>query len=191
MSSTRRYIGPVILAEDIVEETKSRHVTIYKNEVYKDIDLVTFKHVDGSLMTDLRARNAISSDIGEGVDRALISRFVEFRDAQLRTKFRFALAEQYAEHADDDITLDENTYEYYFDVPEQFNDSMLKPMAEHIHRFLVYGALYDWFNQFGMLQQAQVYEKNLKNIEDELASMMQGPSIVKKPLQPFGPAKPM
>ncbi len=181
------YVGPVILAGEEKEETKQRTVTIYKNKVYKDIDLLTYKHVDGSGIPDNQVRNARSSDTNESVDGAVISRNVEFRDAQLRRNLCSVLNDSVSLSADDGITLDSETYVYDFNLPVDFNDNTLKPLAEFIHRYLVYGALYDWYVQFGMFQQAEAYGSKLSEIEDQLESIARGPSIAKKPLQPFGP----
>lgn len=185
---TRRYIGPVILAEEVKEPTKERTVEIYKNEVYKDIDLYTYKHVDAREDLGNQSGNAISSDASEDVDAAVIARYVEFRDAELRTKLQYALAEHTNDYADDDLTLEDNKYHYYFRVSESFNDNVLKPLAEYIHRYLVWGALFDWYSQFGM-NQAAVYGTQLDGYLSKINSILRGPSIVKRPMQPFGPAE--
>ena len=182
------YIQPIILADDTSVTTKTRTVEIYKNEVYKDIDLYTHKHVDAREEFGLRTQNAVSSDVSEDVDGAVIARYVEFRDAQLRNRLQFALAEESSSYADDDITLEDNKYHYIFNVPKSFNDNTLRALAEFIHRFLVFGALYDWYSQFGM-SQAAVYGSQLDEIEEQINSILRGPSIVKRPMQPFGPAE--
>lgn len=73
-------------------------------------------------------------------------------------------------------------------IPESMDDTVLRPLAEYIHRFLVFGALYDWYSQFGMAQ-AAVYGSQLDEIEAGLDDILRGGSIVKRPLQPFGPAE--
>lgn len=185
----------VILADfsdPYVQQTKRRRVDIFKNEVYKDIDLYTHKHVDASqTITENRARNAVSSDTHEDVDSAVIARLVEFRDAQLRRRIRFALAPWEQEFAADPLTLEDNRYHYYLSVPVEFDDNNLEPLAEYIHRFLVFGALCDWYGQMGMQQQASYYGSQMEQLEDDIASALRGPSIVKRPLQPFGPAQKM
>lgn len=169
---------------------KTRTIPIYKNEVYKDIDLYTHKYVDGSDIGDLRIRNAVSSDSTEAVDGTLISRYVEFRDAQLRSRMRTALVETEADGADNDLAAEEGAYVYALSLPEEFDDNLLKPLAEYIHRYLVFGTLYDWYAQFGM-RQATVYGEMLDGLEAKINSIVRGPSIHKRPMQPFGPAKPL
>lgn len=183
----------VILAiNDLVSEEseakKERKVEIYKNEVYKDIDLYTHKHVEGSGSQDLRSRNAVSSDNSEDVDGSVIARYVEFWDAKLRKRIKFALADMTQEYSDDDLTLDDHMYRYRFLLPESFNDNTLRPLAEYIHRFLVWGGLFDWYSQFGS-PQAAVYGSKLEELEDDIASLLRAPAVVKRPMQPFGPAR--
>lgn len=184
----------VVLAEmnEPVRKTKQRDVAVSKELVFKDIDLLTHKHVDGSEQPDKRVANAVSSDFSEDVDGAVLARYVEFRDAQLRRKVAFALQGLYQEKATDRLTLDEGYYHYHFTVAEEFNDELLRPIAEYIHRFLVYGALYDWFAQFpGKESQARFYGKQVEDLEDDIASALRGPCVTKRWLQPFGPAQRM
>ena len=182
-------IGPVLIVNEPPDPPKKlRKVEVFKNEVYKDIDLYTHKHVDAREDMGIRSGNAVSSDVTEKVDGAVISRYVEFRDAQLRAKVQFALVDRVQEHATDEISLDDNMYRYWFELPEEFDDNALRPLAEYIHRFLVWGALYDWYSQFGMAQ-ATVYGSRLNELEEQIKSLLRGKNIVKRPLQPFGPAK--
>lgn len=184
-------MNPVLIINDPPAPVKKeRLVEIFKNNVFKDIELYTFKHVDGSGVQDNKVNNAVSADNSEDVDGAIIARNVEFRDAQLRRKLRFALAPKEQESATDEITLVDGKYTYHLLLPELFKDSTLRALAEYMHRFLVFGALYDWYAQFGM-QQANVYGAQLKEIEQTISDMLKEPTIAKKPLQPFGPANKM
>lgn len=183
-----RYVEPIILAEEYTEPTKERTVTVYKNEVYKDIDLYTHKHVDASESQNQQARNAVSSDSSEDVDSAVIARYVAFRDAYLRSKIQFALSDKVQVHAADPITLEDNRFIYDLALPMAFNDNTLRPLAEFFHRFLVFGALYDWYSQFGMAQQASYYARQMDSLEETINSALRGSSVVKRPMQPFGPA---
>ncbi|MBR5660598.1 MAG: hypothetical protein IKW99_03515 [Bacteroidales bacterium] len=179
----------VILAIDNDTEAprKERVVEIYKNEVYKDVDLVTYKHVEGNAVPNPESRNAIASDVSEDMDGAVIVRYVEFRDAILRRRLQSVLVERTQDYADDDLNLDDHKYRYRFSLPETFNDNLMEPLAEHIHRFLVWGALYDWYSQFGM-PQAGVYGSQLDKLEEDISSILRSPSLAKRPMQPFGPA---
>lgn len=188
MSSNGHYVGPVLLASDVEKANKLRVITINKNTVFKDIDLYTHKHVDAREELGPRSGNAISSDATEAVDATVLARYVEMRNSQLRMVLQFALEDVTAESADDEIKMQEPVYVYRFIVPDNFNDNTLRPIAEYIHRFLVFGALYDWYAQFGM-SQAAVYEKAVDGLEEKIISALRGPSIVKRPMQPFGPAE--
>lgn len=178
----------VQLAPDEEPKTKRRSVRISKAEVFKDIDLYTHKTVDGSQLQDPRQRNAIQSDVSEGVDGAVLARHVEFRNAQLRARIQFALVDNEQVVANDELGLNDAYYFFHFEVTNDFKDIMLRPLAEYIHRFLVFGALYDWYAQFDM-NQAGYYGKMASDAQDEIGSILAGPAIVKRPLQPFGPAE--
>ena len=171
-------------------DTEKKVVEIYKGEVYKDIELHTFKKVDASGNPDQTVRNAVSADNAEHTDGSVSSRSVEFRDAQLRTKLRFAIAEEDRDYADDDIDQADHMYRYCFNVPVDFNDSTLRSVAEYIHRFLVWGTLYDWYMMMGDMGQAQAYGSQLDDLVDKISSLLRGRSIQKRPMQPFGPRKP-
>lgn len=185
-----RTIRPVIIIrDDEKQDKKIRKVDIYKQAVYDDIDLLTHKNVDGSEEPDLRIRNAVSSDSSERVDGAVIARYVSYRDAKLRLRFRYALAKFGRDTANDVLTLDEGIYRYLFKVPVELEDIVLEPLAQYIHRYLVWGALYDWYVQFGRTQQASAYGSQLEALEEDMDELLRGPSIVKRPMQPFGPAE--
>lgn len=186
------YIQPIILWEDAEKEKKSRTIDIYKSEVFKDIDLYTHKHVDAREDMGVRSSNAVSSDTSEIVDHAVIDRYVKFRDSKLRIKMQSVLQNPEAEGADDILPEDDNIFHYYLQVNDTVRDNVLNPLAEYIHRFLVFGALFDWYNLFGDLgsqRLAQNYKIQADEAEDAITGILRGPSIVKKPLQPFGPAE--
>lgn len=182
------HIDPVILWEEEQQATKLRTITIYKSKVHKDIELHTHKYVDAASMQDVVAKNAVEADAEERIDAALITSYVDYRDAILRDHLQHCLVEEEVESADNSSERDSDTYVYSFTVPQGFHDTSLKPLAKFIHRYLLYGSLCDWYSQTGN-QQASVYEKGLQRLEDLIDSTLRGPSIVKRPLQPFGPAK--
>jgi hypothetical protein len=186
------YIQPVILWEDAEAAKKARTILIYKSEVFKDIDLYTHKHVDAREDMGPRSSNAVSSDTSETVDHAVIDRYVKFRDSQLRVKMQSVLLNPEAEGADDILPEDDNIFYYNLEVNDTVRDNVLNPLAEYIHRFLVFGALYDWYSMFGDLASqrlAQNYKQQADDAEDLISGILRGPSIAKRPMQPFGPAE--
>lgn len=174
------------IVTDPASEKKRRKIVIIKQEVYKDVELFSYKHTEAAVDSPAKRTNAISADTTENLDGAVIARYVEFRNAQLRRIMGHALIGMDGLGADDVIGLDE-IFAYNLELPSGFKDTMLRPLAEYIHRFLVWGALYDWYSQFG-LPQAAVYGSELDQIEEDINSILRGPSIVKRPMQPFGPA---
>ena len=169
-------------------QTKLRKVTVYKREVYEDIEMFTYKHVEGSQIEGAERRNATSADTTEALDGRIVVRLVSFRDAQLRKLMPFAMAKRKDLGADDVNDLDDDRYHYWLKLPEDWDDNLLEPLAQYFHRFLVWGALYDWYGQLGN-PQANFFAKDLETLEAEIDNTLRTPSICKKPLQPFGPAK--
>ena len=167
---------------------KLRKITVYKREVFEDIEMFTYKHVESSDMQGAEKRNAVSADTTEGLDGKIIIRLVEFRDAQLRKLIPFALAKKTDFGADDVMTLQDDRYHYWLKLPEEFDDNLLESVAEYFHRFLVWGALYDWYGMMGNAQ-ANFFKNDLDKLEDEIRDTLRKPSLAKRPMQPFGPAK--
>lgn len=180
---------PIVIINNTEPVKKSRLVEIYKNNVFKDIDLRTYKNAEANPDREVRANNAIASDVSEDMDGSVVARFVELRDAELRKRLQHSLAPTDTEYATDEITLEDNKYRYQFVVTESFKDNTLRSLAEHIHWYLVYGALYDWYGEMGMMQQAGFYQSKMDTFENSIDSLLRGPSIAKRPLQPFGPAQ--
>lgn len=170
------------------EATKTRKVTIHKEAVYITIDAHTYKYVDANPTGVLRQENAAASDKNEKLDRRIMVELVEFRDAKLRTLLQTRLKKVEVEAADD-IPGPDGYFFYVFDMPETYNDTLLDPLGTFIHRYLAFGALYDWYMGLGRGNQAAYYKVQLDELEREITSNFRGPSVAKRPLQPFGPAK--
>jgi hypothetical protein len=166
---------------------KPRKVVIIKQKVYEDVETHTYKYTEAAQLQSRKAENAISADTTETLDGASIARFVQFREAQLRRDFQKYMPEGNTFETDDMLDLD-NCYVFWFMLPTEFKDSLLRSLTEYVHRFLVFGALYDWYRQLGMLQQAAAYKQDLDDLEADIKAMLMVPSRAKKPLQPFGPA---
>lgn len=182
---------PVIIIDDNDQAapTKERQITIYKQKVYEDIDAETYKYSEARPEMAPQQSNATASDSAERLDGHILARHVEFRDARLRRRLQKFLDDS-AEvtTADDQMVLDA-TFVYNFILSMAFKDSLLEVLKNYIHRYLVRGALFDWYGvSLGINQNA---EAELRDLEESIVSMVSVPSITKRPLQPFGPAKKM
>lgn len=173
-------------------ETKKKdaNIDILKSAVYKDIESATYKHTEGNQKIDEKIANERSADTAEGFDANIVSRHVAFRDAELRRHLRFALKneDEGTTTSNDRVPLEEAKFEYHLSVPESFNDSTRDAVAQYIHRYLLWGALCDWYGQFGMLQQSAFYESKLPGLLSEIKNLLRSENYLKKPMQPFGPA---
>ena len=178
---------PILILNEEAPVMKERDINIHKDEVYKDVDRATFKYTETSV-PELHQKDAVSSDTNERLDRAIVERKLSLRDAKLRVLLQRHLRSGRTTVASNTIE-DRDVLQYHLLLREEFNDNLLQPVAEFIHQYLVYGILFDWYSDMGMAQAAS-YGTQLSSIENEIKSLLFGPSIVKRPMQPFGPAKP-
>lgn len=179
-----------IIGEEQEDPRKPRRVIIIKQQVYQDVEAHTYKYTEAAQLQSVKQENSISADTTETLDGASIARFVEFRNAKLRKALQSYMPEE--EHFEADDTLDlENCFVFWFNLPLEFKDSLLRALTEYIHRFLVWGALYDWYRQLGLQAQAAAYKTDMDELEAEIKGFLRVPSRAKKPLQPFGPAHKM
>lgn len=168
---------------------KTATITIYKAYVLYDIDSLTFKRVDGEMsdQTD-RVRNALSSDSEEELDKVMLHRYMEGRDATLRTKLAFCLVSDEADslEVDNNPSMDSPSFVYKLNVPDHFNAEIVKALSQKIHNYLVDGTAYDWYSRQGTAY--AVGQTELDDMLKKIASSLRK-SFVYRPLQPFGPAK--
>ena len=170
------------------EQRKVRLVTISRQQVLDELEKRTFKFVDASEAGgDNRQGAAVSADGENRVDAAILARNMEYRDAKIRNLIRHSLADCVDTAADNYLDPDKY-FQYYLNVPVSFLDGDLATIKTFIHRYLIVGSLYDWYADEG-LAQAQKYEKDILAVEADLDNILRRPSIEKKPMQPFGPAK--
>lgn len=166
---------------------KEKTITIYKQNVYKEVDAKSYKYAEARPDMAPQQGNAVATDTTERLDSHVIARNVEFRDAELRRLLSFALKDDAGVDATNDNLILEETFVYNLEVYPEFKDALVAPLTKYIHRYLVCGALYDWYVSVGDNQAGQ-YEKEMKALETKIHDMLIGPAVVKRPLQPFGPA---
>ena len=168
---------------------KKATVTINKNIVLKRVDELTYKRTDG-VMSDqsLQLKNAITSDSEEALDKSLLNMFMEGRDGCLRGKLAFCLI---SEDNSDELTasneVDEGEdFTYRLNVPDHFNGDVVKALAQKINGYLIDAVAFDWYSKQGLTYSVNATE--LEEILADIAIMLRKP-FVKRPLQPFGPAR--
>lgn len=167
---------------------KNRVIDIFKEDVYKSIESITQKHSDmqGDAV-DVKVKDAVAADPAEDLDGLVLAEHVALRDAMLRKRLQRVLEPEEVLAADNRLDASEKKFHYALVLPEAFSDATLKSLALYMHRYIVYGTLYDWYMELGLAQQASGYEAQVALMEEQIAGALKGPSIQKKPLQPFGP----
>ena len=167
-------------------DEKRRIIKIRKEGIYKHIDTLTFKYAEASSVPSPQQRDAMSSDTTERPDGHLMALNVEFREAEIRRIIRrFIEPEEQVIIADDE--LQQCPYiEYHLIVSSKLKDEMLKSVTTYIHRYLVYGALYDWYAAGMGSNQSAVYAAELKQLESQIGNILNCETIIIPPLNPWG-----
>lgn len=170
-------------------QTKERVITLYKQNVHYDIDALTYKLTEATMQAaDQKAKSAVASDKDEAFDASVLARLTDYRDATLRRKLQFCLKEEEITSFDNKPSGDES-YIYTLIVPVGFKDVMLKTIGTKMHEYMVKGGLLDWYIQTGTSTNIRPLSDQVAELESEIVGMLRVPSNLKKPLQPFGPAK--
>lgn len=180
---------PQIATESSSEDKKDWFITIFKSEVYDEIQSVTYKYGEAALEKAAeKTVDALTSDMDEAVDDLIIRRAVEYYDARLRTRLRFAMQQESDTQADDMLQQDD-VFAYNLSVDSSINDSIIQAVTVKIHNFLIWGGLYRWYLKHGFTAQAAAYKSELDEMEDDIVNTFKAPNKAKRPLQPFGPAR--
>jgi hypothetical protein len=171
------------------EVTKKRKITLHKQAVHFDIDALTYKLTESTMQAlDQKAKNAVASDRGDAFDASVLARLTDYRDATLRKKLLFCLAEEEMESFDNKPEASAS-YEYNLVLPGEFKDVSLKIIGTKMHEYLVKGGLLDWYIQTGVMSNTTSLSEQVAALESEIVSMLRVPNNLKRPLQPFGPSK--
>ena len=166
--------------------TKTATVTLHKQAILAEIDALTYKRADGVLSKESeQLKNALSSDSSEDLDKHILYRCMDTRDANLRGRLAFCLRDTDIDSMSVSNILDTDTkYEFALNVPEKFTGERLKALARKMHEYIMHGTLCDWYATQNM--KGNVSETDLEAMETEIVCMLRS-SYVKRPLQPFGP----
>ena len=185
--------GPILIINppEPTLPKKDKVITIYKQAVYDDVDANSYKYAEARPEMAPQQGNAVASDTAERLDGHIIARNVGFRDAQLRRLITFALKDDVPVNAANDAMTLSESFVYNLELFYDFKDAMVKPLTEYIHRYLVWGTLFDWYGASLGDQQYKFYENQLKDIENGIVDFIVGPQVCQRPLQPFGPAQKM
>lgn len=189
----RPYIQPIIIAEydenGKAIEKKPRRIKLHKGPMEQEINAHTYKYVEAGQIPTPQQQNAISSDTDEVLDGSVISRLMDYRDSQLRLLIKGAMKKVEILEVDN-LQYLAPIYVYDLELSLEFNDAGLKALANLMHKYIVWGVLFDWYSQLG-LAEANVYGSQLADIEAAIKSDIYPAGYAKRPMQPFGPAHKM
>lgn len=164
---------------------KTRTINLSKTEIYKDIDALTYKYAEVSNVPSPQAKSDMQSDSTVALDGHILARGVMYRDATLRNVIGRYLADESVMSVSNTLSSsDQLTYNLNLD--DEFRDSLLQMLCEMCHRYITWGALYDWYGPGMGQQQAAIYASELQSLEMEIYNNLNAVTIVQKPKQPFG-----
>ena len=125
---------------------KQRKITLHKNLLLHDIDVMSYKLAETSLQGE--ARDNVASDSEDGLDGAVIGQLLEARESALRKKLAFCLKEIEIIEIDNVTELD-GTFVYDLILPASFKDIELRTAVKLMHDYLVKSVLLDWYTHIG------------------------------------------
>lgn len=161
---------------------KEISVTINTDRLYKEIDAITFKRVDASMVEQPdRSQNAVSSDREEGLDKGVMNCYIQNREATLRLRLAFCLKVEETPSVDNSI---KSSYSYTLLVPDAFPDVVAAGIVEKMHQYILRGTLHDWYTGQGI--SSPYSEDGLGEMLKSIVGVLRSGSV-KRPLQPFGP----
>ena len=164
-------------------------IELIKQRILDDVDAMTFKRMESTMAGQPDSvQNSLSSDSHDDLDKGLLHRYMQTRDAQLRRKLAFCLVKEQAEEikASNRLKTDEPSFTYHINVPEGFDSNAADVLADLMHRYIVDGSVYDWYAYQHM--ECFISADRLKDMENEVSRQLRR-SYVARPLQPFGPQK--
>lgn len=162
-------------------------ITCRKQELFYDIDSILHKKMDIETTKEGGRENmqayAIRTDDSE-LDRDLLTRMLDLRDAEVRTFMRRYLAPAETPSEENDMpTEDGQDYVYALSMPEKWRPAMLEPLTRFIHDYLVYGALWGYYRNNVPEWMRTI---DLKGLEEGIKGLLNSRTgAVKRPLQPF------
>ena len=163
-------------------------MSIVEKSIIEEVAAITRKYNDASeRRKDVVLHSTIAADHNGSVDTGLISRRIKNWYAKLRSELLFCLFRESDIQTGTIPTRSYTTLDLLMHFCPEFDELLLPNVTTLVHEYLVNGALYEWYEKAGS-QQAVVYGAKLQGMQEEIVSILRGPSIVKRPMQPFGPA---
>lgn len=163
---------------------KRRKITLHKNLLLHDIDVMSYKLAETSLEGE--ARDNVASDSEDGLDGAVIGQLLEAREASLRKRLSFCLLDTEIIEIDNMTEL-EGTYVYDIKLPVSFKDIELRTAVKLMHDYLVNAVLLDWYSKIGTnFGNSLVAE--VARLESKVVDIFRKPGFVNHPSTVYYPS---
>lgn len=164
-------------------------IELLKHRILEDIDAMTYKRMESTMAGEPdRVQNSLSSDAQDALDKGLLHRYMQTRDAHLRRKLAFCLVkEEVSEiNVSNRLKTDEPSFIYVINAPEGFDVNAAEALTDLMHRYIVDGSIYDWYSYQHI--DCFINPDHLTDMESEVSRRLRK-SYIARPLQPFGPQK--
>ena len=159
-------------------------ITIRKSNVLYHAMADIQKVLDVRGQTGTQAGYHVNPDQDNRIDKELLHRCMELRDADVNTILQKHLSNFSTEEIDD-LHDSETDFQYSLEMPDAWPSTMLRPLATYIHNYLVKGILYDYLKD-KMPDIAETYKPDVDSLKESVETALntrQG--FIKRPLQPF------
>lgn len=163
---------------------KKRTITLHRNQICKDIDLLSYKL--GETALEGAVRDSVASDSADALDGAVISRLLDDRAMTLRKRLAFCIEEEEVETIDNTPDIDSD-YEFKFRLPKKFKDSNMAVAMRLMHDYLVRGTLMDWYNKIGTSYGVGMVQE-VTELESKILDIFRVPGIVSHPFMVYYPS---
>ena len=154
---------------------KQRKITLHKDLLLHDIDVMSYKLAETSLQGE--ARDNVASDSEDSLDSAVISQLLEAREAELRKKLTFCLRETKIFEIDN-VTELNGAFVYDLILPVSFKDIELRTAVRLMHDYLVKSVLVDWYTHIGT-SFGNALAAELVQLESKVVDIFRKPGFVK------------
>ena len=131
--------------------SKSRTITIKKDDIFFDIDSLSLSFSEVSGGDGIARADAIAAETGTTAGTRKYTRLADRRAADIRTLLRRFLTTTSASTANDQLSTSD--YAFALTLDSEFEDAMMAPLTAEIHDYIMKGALADWYDEIGLKAQ--------------------------------------
>lgn len=155
---------------------KERTLTLYKSQVHKDVDKLTYKLSEGT--SEGIIKDVIASDSEDGLDGALIDIYIDNRFTELRKLLGFCLKDELILSLNNERDLSDKI-DFILVLPDEFKDKTLREAISYMHQYVVKGVLLDWYTNIGSSYGSPLVAE-VETMKNKVLDILRSQHFVKK-----------